>query len=578
MANESNQVYSEYEDALNASKVQLKTVGSDGSSTYIDATYNNLVTTGYKLSSGSATLVSQTDIDYFNNTAEGNAAEFACLKSGYCQKSGSSIVLTSDTTKTCIFTADQLKAQTSSSSGKSYILMDDINVTSSMGAFAGTLDGNGNTINVSGDSPIFSSLDNATITNLNVASNIITSSTSSKVAALAGQSTGTTNISNVRESGSIQANNGSSMGTLVGLVTGGSTLNVSNCNSSIDLTGSLGTSAPDIGGLVGTSVGTLNVNNSSYTGDIDLNIANCPSGCNANVGGILGYSYGAGNFNITDTSVISNNINLTGGGVGAYNVGGIVGAYWWPTNSSTITNSSSYIDTISVNAPNSSIGGIAGSMATGTINGCYSNDILIDGNGTSSLGGTIGSPGSTAVTNSYTDSNSPSGALGDQNTTTTTATKSDIIASCPTSATGGTTTQTYDPSTAPGYDSYLEIGKAITSNTYFLIDGHENDTTWLTNMLDAGFVILSKKDSSTGDYLDTNVATDTNLQEVSDDKNLKKAEAKYESSMAKINNKDKKFDTDIAALDTERNAVKTEIDTLKTVSKDNIDRTFKLFS
>mgnify|MGYP000039151673 FL=1 len=48
--------------------------------------------------------------------------------------------------------------------------------------------------------------------------------------------------------------------------------------------------------------------------------------------------------------------------------------------------------------------------------------------------------------------------------------------------------------------------------------------------------------------------------------------------MAKINAKDKKFDTDIAALEQERNAIKTEIDTLKTVAKDNVERTFKLFS
>ena len=48
--------------------------------------------------------------------------------------------------------------------------------------------------------------------------------------------------------------------------------------------------------------------------------------------------------------------------------------------------------------------------------------------------------------------------------------------------------------------------------------------------------------------------------------------------MHKINAKDKKFDTDIAALEQERNAIKTEIDTLKTVAKDNVERTFKLFS
>ena len=48
--------------------------------------------------------------------------------------------------------------------------------------------------------------------------------------------------------------------------------------------------------------------------------------------------------------------------------------------------------------------------------------------------------------------------------------------------------------------------------------------------------------------------------------------------MRKINAKDKKFDVDIAALEQERNAIKTEMETLKTVAKDNVERTFKLFS
>ena len=81
-----------------------------------------------------------------------------------------------------------------------------------------------------------------------------------------------------------------------------------------------------------------------------------------------------------------------------------------------------------------------------------------------------------------------------------------------------------------------------------------------------------------GEWYDTNVATNTNLQEISNDVYLKKAEAKYESDMRKIDAKDKKYDTDLAALEAERNAIKTEMDTLKTVAKDNVDRTFKLFS
>lgn len=114
----------------------------------------------------------------------------------------------------------------------------------------------------------------------------------------------------------------------------------------------------------------------------------------------------------------------------------------------------------------------------------------------------------------------------------------------------------------------------------------------LTNLINSGTFVLAKRATAgnvastatddsytkfTEDEL-TSVATNTGLREVSDETNLKKAEAKYESDMKKIDNKDKKYDTDLAALETERNAIKEEMESLKTVAKDNVERTFKLFS
>ena len=102
-------------------------------------------------------------------------------------------------------------------------------------------------------------------------------------------------------------------------------------------------------------------------------------------------------------------------------------------------------------------------------------------------------------------------------------------------------------------------------------------TEVLRNLVEAGFIVFEKPNSD-GTFAQVNIATDTSLQEVSDETELKKAEAKYEADMRKINAKDKKFDTDLAAMEQERNAIKTEMDTLKSVAKDNVDRTFKLFS
>ena len=76
----------------------------------------------------------------------------------------------------------------------------------------------------------------------------------------------------------------------------------------------------------------------------------------------------------------------------------------------------------------------------------------------------------------------------------------------------------------------------------------------------------------------SSIATNTSFQEVTDESGLRKAEAKYEADMRRIDMKDRKYDYDLAALENERNAIKQEMETLKTVAKDNVERTFKLFS
>ena len=122
---------------------------------------------------------------------------------------------------------------------------------------------------------------------------------------------------------------------------------------------------------------------------------------------------------------------------------------------------------------------------------------------------------------------------------------------------------------------------AVNKATGKTISGTSTET--LRNMVEAGFIVFEKPTNEVdenGDkiYAEVNIATDTSLQEVSDETELKKAEAKYEADMRKINAKDKKFDTDLAAMEQERNAIKTEIDTLKSVAKENEHRTFKYFS
>ena len=113
----------------------------------------------------------------------------------------------------------------------------------------------------------------------------------------------------------------------------------------------------------------------------------------------------------------------------------------------------------------------------------------------------------------------------------------------------------------------------------------------ITNLINSGDVTLVQQRAGAAadtafpqpadadfDSFETSVATNTGLREVTDNSLLKKAEAAYEANMRKIDMKDRKFDQDLAALDAERNAIKQEMETLKTVAKENVERTFKLFS
>ena len=123
------------------------------------------------------------------------------------------------------------------------------------------------------------------------------------------------------------------------------------------------------------------------------------------------------------------------------------------------------------------------------------------------------------------------------------------------------------------------FSNAVENDNYIVIDDAKlKDNTWITNAVQSGVVLFQVYDKSKGGFSDTSVATSTNLNEVEDSSEVKKAEAKYEADMKKIDNKDRKYDSQLAALETERNAIKEEMETLKTVAKENVDRTFKLFS
>jgi hypothetical protein len=142
--------------------------------------------------------------------------------------------------------------------------------------------------------------------------------------------------------------------------------------------------------------------------------------------------------------------------------------------------------------------------------------------------------------------------------------------------------QVYDPEAYNNLLKEWQEKKALfDANVYYVIVDDELATNkdFLNNHLTTNQSILIDWElySKGEECSETSVATNTFFQEVDDEKELRKAEAKYEADMRQIDMKDRKFDYDLAALDAERNAVKQEMETLKTVAKDNVERTFRLF-
>lgn len=111
----------------------------------------------------------------------------------------------------------------------------------------------------------------------------------------------------------------------------------------------------------------------------------------------------------------------------------------------------------------------------------------------------------------------------------------------------------------------------------------ETGATWLKNMVEAGLITIQvyNDTGSKKGWNDTSVTTSVNenyLQEVQDDTDLKAAEIKYEHELSIINKKDQRYDNELNKLETERNAITTELDAIKEVRDNNVERTFGIFS
>lgn len=116
---------------------------------------------------------------------------------------------------------------------------------------------------------------------------------------------------------------------------------------------------------------------------------------------------------------------------------------------------------------------------------------------------------------------------------------------------------------------------------YTTLGDNFTDTDYLYNELQNGNLYIEKYKPSInggeGGFQSISFDSEPVLQEVYDTSDDAAAEAKYATEMASIQTKDKQFDLDLKNIDTEHNALQTEIDSVKKVVDKNIERSFKIF-
>ncbi|MBR6723421.1 hypothetical protein IKL64_08195 [bacterium] len=103
-----------------------------------------------------------------------------------------------------------------------------------------------------------------------------------------------------------------------------------------------------------------------------------------------------------------------------------------------------------------------------------------------------------------------------------------------------------------------------------------DDQEYMSEMLKSGMVFISSM-SEDGYYYQGNYTTDRNILEVADEEAIAKAEAKYNTEKAKIENKEQTIDLKMKNLDTEISSLTTEYDTTKSIISKAIEKGFKRY-
>ena len=120
---------------------------------------------------------------------------------------------------------------------------------------------------------------------------------------------------------------------------------------------------------------------------------------------------------------------------------------------------------------------------------------------------------------------------------------------------------------------------------YKVLDPHfATSKSWLADVLSQGIVVMSRiqnDEINTANKYKWNEIIHTDAAELtieSDQDAIARAEAQYEQTMHEIQTKDKRFQLEINKLDSEHNALQTQIESIRSEIAKNIERSFKTFS
>lgn len=105
-----------------------------------------------------------------------------------------------------------------------------------------------------------------------------------------------------------------------------------------------------------------------------------------------------------------------------------------------------------------------------------------------------------------------------------------------------------------------------------------DDTEWLLEQLQLSNLYIQKYNKDNDVWEDHSYTSSSVFTTEEDDSNVAKAESEYEYAMAQIQEKDKRFDLELDNINTEHQAVKTEMESVKSVINDNVQKSFTIFS